>query len=289
MELHPLRLRRFLDLAHVVLGIRIVGVHEQGDQPGLGNQLGKQLEPLGCQVASEGADAGDVAARAGETGIETAQDRVADEGDDRDRRGGIFRRSCPSGARRDQIDLAPDEIGGQCGQPIVLILCPAVFDRHVLSLDVAGFAQPLAKRGHVRCSRTRRANDEVADHRHRLLLRAKGARCRHRTAQQQHQLAASHSMTSSAEATSWIEWPRSMIIRPGPLGDDTFAQKKAAFRAALKLPGLRCMLCGARVERRSKGAGLATRPEPKWVGAKMPATSTFARTQLQTGCRSSGR
>jgi hypothetical protein len=59
-------------------------------------------------------------------------------------------------------------------------------------------------------------------------------------------------MTSSAEATSWIEWPRSMIIRPGPLGDDTFAQKKAAFSAALKLPGLRCMLGRARVERRSK-------------------------------------
>src|SRR6202040_3773295 len=39
MELHPLRLRRFLDLAHVALGIRIVGVHEQGDQPGLGNQI----------------------------------------------------------------------------------------------------------------------------------------------------------------------------------------------------------------------------------------------------------
>ena len=36
-----------------------------------------------------------------------------------------------------------DEIGGQGGQPIIVALCPAVFDRHVLSLDVAGFAQPL--------------------------------------------------------------------------------------------------------------------------------------------------
>jgi hypothetical protein len=44
-----------------------------------------------------------------------------------------------------------------------------------------------------------------------------------------------------------------MIIRPGPLGDDTFAQKEAAFRAALKLPGLRRMLWRVRVERRSKG------------------------------------
>ena len=44
----------------------------------------------------------------------------------------------------------------------------------------------------------------------------------------------------------------SMIIRAGPLGNDTFAQKEAAFRAALRLPGLRRMPCRVRVKRRSK-------------------------------------
>ena len=53
---------------------------------------------------------------------------------------------------RDHVDLAADEIGGQCGQPIIAALRPAVFDRHVLSLDVAGFAQSLAERGHKRCN-----------------------------------------------------------------------------------------------------------------------------------------
>src|SRR5207237_2395759 len=39
---------------------------------------------------------------------------------------------------------------------------------------------------------------EIADHRHRLLLRAQQTRRRHHAAEQQQQLAAVHSMTSSA-------------------------------------------------------------------------------------------
>ena len=42
-ELHPLRARGFLHVSDHGLGIRIVRVHEQGDHPGLGNQLGQQL------------------------------------------------------------------------------------------------------------------------------------------------------------------------------------------------------------------------------------------------------
>ena len=153
MELHPLCARRFLHVSDDALGLRIVRVHQQGDHPGLGNQLGKQLEPLGRQLDDEDADAREVAARPGETGDQAGRDRVvaADE-DDRDRRGRVFAASADSAAaRRDQIDLAADEVGGQCGQPIIVALRPAVFDRHVLALDIAGFAQPLAERGHKRC------------------------------------------------------------------------------------------------------------------------------------------
>src|SRR5438445_4894776 len=46
MELHPLRARCFLNVAHVALDMRIVGFTRQGDRPGLRNQLGKQLEVL---------------------------------------------------------------------------------------------------------------------------------------------------------------------------------------------------------------------------------------------------
>ena len=76
-----------------------------------------------------------------------------------------------------------DEIGGQGGQPIIVALCPAVFDRHVLSLDVAGFAQPLVERSHL--GRNRADAAEEADHRHRLLLRAQGARHGHRAPYQE--------------------------------------------------------------------------------------------------------
>jgi hypothetical protein len=62
--------------------------------------------------------------------------------DDRDRRGRAFRseRAMEAAARHDQIDLAADEIGRQCGQPIIAVPRPAVFDRYVLSFDIACLA-----------------------------------------------------------------------------------------------------------------------------------------------------
>ena len=142
------------------LGTRIVRVHEQGDHPGLGNQLGQQLEPLGHQLGGQDADAREVAARPGETGD---QARLRPGRCRRRRRSGSSRSHfSPLVPQRaavvdDHVDLAADEIGGQCGQPIIAALRPAVFDRHVLSLDIAGFAQSLAERGHGRCSRAGRA------------------------------------------------------------------------------------------------------------------------------------
>jgi hypothetical protein len=74
----------------------------------------------------------------------------------------------------DQIDLAADEIGGQGGQPIGATLRVTSFDRHILSLDIAGLAQALAKRSHRRCIGVGRRAAEPADHRHRHMLRTHG-------------------------------------------------------------------------------------------------------------------
>src|SRR4051812_46361952 len=71
------------------------------------------------------------------------------------------------------IDLAADEIGSKFGQPIIPVLRPAVFERNVLSLDIAGLAQPPVERGHTWRSRARRRTGEEADHRNRLVLRAR--------------------------------------------------------------------------------------------------------------------
>jgi hypothetical protein len=52
-----------------------------------------------------------------------------------------FCRQCRRGADRlKHVDLAADEIGGYLWQSIKVALGPAVFDGHVLPLDVARFA-----------------------------------------------------------------------------------------------------------------------------------------------------
>src|SRR5882724_3811622 len=79
-------------------------------------------------------------------------------------------------------------------------LGPAVLDRHILTLDPAGFAEPLAKRGQQPSIRFGRRPVEVANHRHRFLLCAQRTCRRHSAGQQEQQLAALHSMTSSARA-----------------------------------------------------------------------------------------
>src|SRR4029077_17670616 len=76
----------------------------------------------------------------------------------------------------DYVDLAGDEISGQCGQPIIASLRPAVFDCHVLAFDVAGFAPSPVEPSHKPCKRAGRSGAEDADYRQRLLLGAEGTR-----------------------------------------------------------------------------------------------------------------
>src|SRR5262249_60581529 len=91
----------------------------------------------------------EVAARSGETGDQAVRDRVgADREDNRYRRGGALGRVCgrrPEGC--DHIDFAVNEVSGQGGQPIIVPLRPAVLDRYILSLDIAGFTEALAEYG----------------------------------------------------------------------------------------------------------------------------------------------
>ena len=153
MELHSLHARRFLYVSHYLLDSRIVRAQEQGDHPSLGNQLPQHLKPLGILLDDEEADAREVTARPGQTGDQTLPDHVfAGDEDDWDRRGCVFRRvSRRVAGCDDHIDFAANKVGGQGGQPITDTLRPDVFYRQVLSLDIAGFAQSLAERGHLRC------------------------------------------------------------------------------------------------------------------------------------------
>src|SRR5215831_3654518 len=195
MELQPLRAHRFLHVSNELLSSRIHRIHQQGNHPGLGNQLGEQLEAFGRQVAGENTEAGEVATRSRQTSDEAGADRVADAGEnDRDCRGRVLRRECrrEAAACNDQIDLAVDKMGGHRGQPIIATLGPAVFDRNVLPLDVAGFAQSLTERGDCQCSWLGRAAVKEADNRHRLLLRTGQERICRRAGENRYEIPAPH-------------------------------------------------------------------------------------------------
>jgi len=137
----------------MISSTRIVRVHQQRDHSGLGNQLGKQLEPLRIQLGGEHAHARDVATRPRETGDEAQPDRVGAD-DERDWNGGrrpFGRLGCRgAAARRNQLDLAADKFGGHSRQPVIVAVGPAVLDGHVLPLDISRFAQSLVERGHER-------------------------------------------------------------------------------------------------------------------------------------------
>ena len=115
-----------------------------------------------------------------------------------------FAASAAGGAGRgNHGHLTANQIGRQRRQSIVLVLRPAIFDRHVPALDIAGFAQALAERAHTVRVPVRRCAAEEPDHRHRRLLRARRERPRRRrAAEQRDELAPPHSITSSARASS---------------------------------------------------------------------------------------
>ena len=108
--------------------------------------------------------------------------------DDRNRRG---RRLCrqrrrSAAGRGNHGHLTANQIGRQRRQSIVLAVRPAIFDRDVLALDIAGFASgPGGTRADGMRVRVRRCAAEEPDHRHRRLLRARRERPRSRRAAEQ--------------------------------------------------------------------------------------------------------
>src|SRR5262249_59549058 len=86
----------------------------------------------------------------------------------------------------------------QLGKPVEAILRPAIFDRDVLALDIAGIFQTLAKCAQRVLVRAGRSGIEHPDHRHRRLLRPPRERPHRRDAEQRDELATFHSISSSA-------------------------------------------------------------------------------------------
>src|SRR5262249_49700292 len=148
------------------------------------------------------------AARSGKAGDKTEPDRVfgGDEHDG-DRRGyRLGSERWIRGGRGDHSDPSLHQVRRQLWKSIELILGPAVFNGHVLALDVAAILQALAKCAQTIRHRVRRSGVKKPDHRHRRLLRPRRERPRRRPAEQRYELAPfhppTHSITSSARASS---------------------------------------------------------------------------------------
>jgi hypothetical protein len=71
---------------------------------------------------------------------------------------------------------------------------PAVFDRHILALDITGFGQSAAESVHHGRVSLRRRAVQKSDHRHCRLLRACRERQCRRAAKQRDEVASSHSI-----------------------------------------------------------------------------------------------
>src|SRR5262249_36655486 len=95
-----------------------------------------------------------------------------------------------------------DEVCHERRQAIVSALHPVVLNHHVLALDVTGFAEGFAEPSAKARRVLGRSGAEKADDRHRRLLRTRRERPRRRAAEQRDEVAAPHSITSSARPSS---------------------------------------------------------------------------------------
>src|SRR5215831_18096592 len=142
----------------------------------------QQFKPLCLQRAEEEADARQVAAWLVETFHQAKVNRIASR--DEDNWNG--RRCCLSRAGRgnsatgcnDHRHLAANQITRQRWELIVVTQRPAKIDLHILSIEVAEFAQPALERDYVSYGIFWRPAAEKSDHRHRRLLRPRRERPR---------------------------------------------------------------------------------------------------------------
>src|SRR5262249_32327252 len=181
-------------------------VAEVSDRLGRRHQFEQQLKALSSQFGQHEVDAGDISARSVETIDEANPDRVGSlHTNDRDSFGRRFGCECTLCAFQDNDHgyLTANQFGGQRWQQIVFTMCPSVFDREVLPLDVTAVTQALVKSGKKLGCQFERCKVEKPDHRHRRLLPARRERPRRRrSANERDEVASFHSITSSARAST---------------------------------------------------------------------------------------
>ena len=163
-----------------------VRVGQNGDANGSGHQLVQQREPLGGDFLVEEINACRIASGPGEARNEAEADRIfTDAEDDRNRRcRRLGRERCRlRGGRGDHGYPTADEVRHQGRQAVIAAFQPMVFDDHVLAFDLAGLAQPFAKRSQPARIGIGCPGIDEGDDRFCRLLRARRKRPRRRAAE----------------------------------------------------------------------------------------------------------
>src|SRR5215831_11678018 len=169
------------------------------------------LQPFAGQTVFVIEETGDIAARSCQALDEACADRICDiHQHDRHAAGRPLQLSCGRGAtRQDNVRRERDQFRRESADAVGIARTPAVLDPHVAAVDPAQLVQSLLERGEacpdVRIVRVRSRPNEHPDAPHSLaLLRARRERPRRRAAKQRDELASSHSITSSARASSVV-------------------------------------------------------------------------------------
>src|SRR5262249_40206126 len=121
-------------------------IQQHANDSNVRKQLVQQPQALSCQFDCVEDHPCNVATGLIEAWNQSCFDRIhASHEDNRDRRGCRLSTLPHSGIADDRGYLASDEIWGQSGDPIDLIVRPAIFDGDVLALYKSGLAQALPK------------------------------------------------------------------------------------------------------------------------------------------------
>src|SRR5262249_10539833 len=113
------------------------------------------------------------------------------------------------------IDLEPDQFGGDLGEALAASLCPANFDRDIATIDPTKFAQPPNESGKQLAAARRRGRAQEPNGRQLAhLLRARRERPRGRRAAEKHdELAAPHALPSRRDRHPTILLNESHVVR----------------------------------------------------------------------------
>src|SRR5262249_11554791 len=179
-------------------------IDKQGERFGFWHQVVQQFQSFLRQYRGDNPNAGDVSPWPVEARDKAEFERVgaSDKDDGNASCRGLGREHCRWPECADRCHLPLHQIGRHRRKWIIAVCYPAVFDRDVLTFDIAHLGKTAAECGIELHGNGLAEAAQIPDHRHRRLLRARLERPHRRAAEQRDELAAFHSITSSAVASS---------------------------------------------------------------------------------------